>query len=188
MQTDRGRSEQKIALALGLALLTGTGACGREINTPVANDEVQSMEADYVVFGMVTFITTNGVREGRVEADTAYIYEETATANLHQMQIVFYDETGQEIATVTGLSGEMERDTDRMTARGDVVLLVHADSSRIESPEIHYDPQLDRIWSDSSTVRTLADGSVTSGTAFESDMTFENLRIENMRGGARRIF
>ena len=49
-------------------------------------------------------------------------------------------------------------------------------------------PEIDRIWSDSATVRTMQDGSVQSGTAFESDMSFENLRIENMRGGARRIF
>jgi hypothetical protein len=34
----------------------------------------------------------------------------------------------------------------------------------------------------------MQDGSVQSGTAFESDMSFENLRIENMRGGTRRIF
>ena len=39
-----------------------------------------------------------------------------------------------------------------------------------------------------STVRTMADGSAVTGTAFESDIAFENIRIQNMRGGARRIF
>ena len=75
-----------------------------------------------------------------------------------------------------------------MVARGDVVLEIHSDSSKIESQEIHYDPALDRIWSDSSTVRTMPDGSVSSGSAFESDMSFENVLIRNMRGGARRVF
>ena len=75
-----------------------------------------------------------------------------------------------------------------MVARGDVVLFIHTDSSTIESQEIYYEPDLDRIWSDSSTVRTMKDGSVTSGTAFESDMSFENLVIQNMRGGVRRVF
>ncbi len=75
-----------------------------------------------------------------------------------------------------------------MVARGDVVLLIHADSSTIESQEIHYDPNSDRIWSDSATVQTLRDGTVTSGTAFESDMSFERIEVMNPRGGARRVF
>lgn len=173
------------------ALIALTGAvvgCSEELNVPVADEALQSMEASYVAFGMVSFITANGVREGRIEADTAYIFEETGLANLHQMEIDFYDETGRERATVTGRSGEWNRETDRMVARGDVVLLVHADSSRIESAEIFYDPSLNRVWSDSSTVRTMRDGTVTSGSAFESDMSFENIRIENARGGIRRVF
>jgi LPS export ABC transporter protein LptC len=172
------------------ALLTVVGvlgACQREASTPVANEEVMSMEADYVQFGMVSYVTTNGVREGRVEADTAYVFKETSNVNLHQMTIVFYDEFGKERATVSGASGEWNIGTDQMVARGDVVLLVHSDSSKIESAEIHYDPSTQKIWSDSTTVRTEPNGTVTSGSAFESDMTFENVRIENARGGARRV-
>ena len=104
------------------------------------------------------------------------------------MEIVFYDEDGRDRATVTGRSGEWSWDTDRMVARGDVVLIVHADQSRLESQEIYYDPDLDRIWSDSATVQTLEDGTVTSGSSFESDMSFENVVIRDPRGGSRRIF
>lgn len=174
--------------ALMALVLCGSAACSTEINTPLAGDDIQAMAADYVVFGMVSFITTEGVRSGRVQADTAYIFEDTSSADLHQMQIVFYDEEGRESATVTGTSGEWSPESDRMVARGEVVLLIHADSSTIESPEIHYDAGLDKIWSDSTTVRTMADGSVVTGTAFESDIAFENIRIQNMRGGTRRIF
>lgn len=174
------------------ALLAATGvaaACSEELNTPVADETLQSMESDYVAFGMVSFITANGVREGRVEADTAYVFEDTGLANLHQMEIVFYEEeTGREQATVTGLAGEWNRETNRMVARGEVVLFLTADSSTIESQEIYYDPSLGRVWSDSTTVRTMKDGTVTSGTAFESDMSFENIRIANARGGIRRVF
>ncbi|MDX1495445.1 MAG: LPS export ABC transporter periplasmic protein LptC [Longimicrobiales bacterium] len=174
------------------ALLAATGvaaACSGDLNTPVADEELQSMEADYVAFGMVSFITANGVREGRVEADTAYVFEDTGLANLHQMNIVFYEEeTGREQATVTGLRGEWNRETNRMVARGDVLLFLNSDSSTIESEEIYYDPALGRVWSDSATVRTAKDGTVTSGSAFESDMSFENIRIENARGGIRRVF
>lgn len=174
-------------LAIGLVLLGATGACEREINTPVADAEVQAVEGP-VVFGMLSYVTDSGVREGRIEADTAFLFEETSSADLRQMTIVFYDEAGAETATVSGVQGEWNRETNLMVAKGDVVLLIHADSSRIESAELHYDPEADRIWSDSATTRTLADGSVTSGTAFESDMSFENIRIEGARGGLRRVF
>jgi LPS export ABC transporter protein LptC len=168
---------------VAVSLLAG---CGPEIATPVADPALQSMEADYVAFGMLSYVTANGVREGRVEADTAYIYDETSTALLKQMTIVFYDEYGAERATVTGADGEWTQTTNRMVARGDVVLLIHSDSSRIESQEIYYDQAIDKVWSDSTTVRTMKDGSVFSGTAFESDMTFENLSISSMRGGLPR--
>lgn len=162
-------------------------ACTEELSTPVADEEIQSVEGP-VVFGMASFVTANGVREGRVQADTAYLFEETGMAELHQMNITFYDETGRERATVTGTSGEWNRETNRMVARGDVELFIHADSSTLESQEIFYDPALDRIWSDSATTRTAKDGAVTTGTAFESDMSFENIRIENARGAIGRIF
>jgi LPS export ABC transporter protein LptC len=169
-----------------LAIAAGLAGCDREMTTPVADASTQSMEADYVAFGMLSYITANGVREGRVQADTSYIYEETSTALLKQMTIVFYDEYGAERATVTGTDGEWTQSTNRMVARGDVVLLIHSDSSRIESQEIYYDQAIDKVWSDSTTVRTMKDGSVFSGTAFESDMTFENLSIRSMRGGLPR--
>lgn len=178
-------------ISIRAAFLTAAvalGACGDDLNTPVADEQLQSMEADYVAFGMVSFVTANGIREGRVEADTAYIFEDTGLANLHQMNIVFFDETGRERATVEGVSGELNRETNRMVARGDVELFIHADSSTLESQEIYYDPELDRVWSDSTTTRIMKDGTVTSGTAFESDMSFENIRIENARGGVRRVF
>ncbi len=175
-------------LAIGILAVGSLTACSREISTPVADSELQAMEADYVAFGMVSFATTNGIREARIEADTAFIYEQTANAILKQMNIIFYDESGNERATVSGLSGDWNQETNRMVARGDVVLLIHSDSSTIESPEIYYDPGLEKIWSDSATVRSMKDGSVTSGSAFESDMSFENLTIRDMRGGARRVF
>lgn len=173
----------------GLLLVAGAmGACEQDLSTPVADTELRSMEASWVAYGMASFVTSEGVREARIEADTAFIFEDTGLANLHQMQIVFYDELGRPRATVTGQRGEWNRETDRMVARGEVDLFIHADSSTLESQEIFYDPQIDRIWSDSATVRTAKDGTVTSGTAFESDMSFERIRIENARGGARRIF
>ena len=101
-------------------------------------------------------------------------------------QQIFYDEAGAAKATVTGTAGEWDRNTDRMWAQGDVVLIVHADGRRIESAEIIYDPVENEIWSDSATVQTLANGRVTRGSSFRSDMDFTNVRITNIRGAIAR--
>ena len=172
---------------LALCAVTLLAACTDERVTPVASDFAQGIDAP-VVFGMVSFLTASGVREGRVEADTAYTFADSTKVDLRGMQVWFYDEEGRDRATVSGRTGEWNQETDLMVARGDVLLRVLTDGSRLESAEIHYDPENDRIWSDSATVRTLADGTVTSGTAFESDIEFTNVRVLNVRGGAGRIF
>jgi LPS export ABC transporter protein LptC len=180
----QSRSKRRLA---GLAALLALGACEQSQNTPVASEFMQGIDAP-VVFGMTSFITIEGVREGRVRADTAFTYEDSTKVDLRVMVVDFYDEAGRERATVSGRTGEWDQETNRMVARGDVVLRVHSDGSRLESAEIHYDPENERIWSDSATVRTLGDGSVTRGSAFESDMEFTNVVVRDPRGSAGRIF
>jgi LPS export ABC transporter protein LptC len=174
-------------VALGAAaLMLGVSACTEPTDATVAGGDLEDIAADNVIFGMVMFMSTNGVRQGHVEADTAYLFSDSSTAKLHQMRIVFYDDNGNEKATVTGTSGEWDQDSGRMTAWGDVLLEVHTDGRTIESSELNYDPQRDMVWSDSATVQTLANGTVTRGSAFESDMDFQNVRISNIRGAIGR--
>ena len=172
------------ALMVGVV---GAAACQQGGEIPVASEFMQGIDAP-IVFGMTSFITVDGVREGRIQADTAYMLPDSGKVDLRIMDVVFYDESGRERATVIGRTGEWYQETNYMVARGDVVLRVHTDSSRLESAEIHYDPDGERIWSDSATVRTLADGTVTRGSAFESDIEFENVVVRDPRGSAGRIF
>jgi len=173
------------ALAVAVVFL---GACGEEVNGPGgATDQMEALESP-IVFGMMAYMSTDGVRTGRVEADTAYTYADSTKVDLRRMTAIFFDEDGSERATVTGREGEWDQETNKMIARGDVVLLIHTDGSKIESAEINYDPSIDRVWSDSATVRTLADGGVQRGSSFESDIEFENIRIRDVRGSTGRVF
>lgn len=162
-------------------------ACDGPTDTPLASDELQGIKADLVNYGMVSYLTASGVREGRVQADTAYVFNDSSSVQLRGMRVVFYNEDGRERATVVADGGQLDQGTDRMLARGHVVLTIHGDGRRIESAELNYDPNLDRIWSDSATVLTRPDGSVTRGTSFESDLEFNNLRIANPRGAIGEI-
>jgi LPS export ABC transporter protein LptC len=174
-----------VLVAVVLPLVVG--GCEEPVDTPLAPPELLELGADFVQYGMTTFLTATGVREGRVEADTAYAFTDSSKVVLQGMRLIFYDEDGRPRATVTALGGELDERTDAMIARGDVVLRVHADGRVIETSELFYDPNRDRIWSDSTTVQTLGNGQVSRGTAFESDLEFRNVRIENIRGDIGEI-
>lgn len=178
------RKALTIVAAAGLAAV---GACQGPTDTPTVAADLEAMGADHMITGMVSFLSASGVREGRIEADTAYVYVDSATTSLRGMRLIFYTESGRPRATVTAESGELDDNTDRMVARGNVVLTVHQDGRRIESPELHYDPGRDRLWSDSATVQIMPDGSVTRGSSFESDLEFQNFRLANPRGSISGI-
>lgn len=179
------RIQQWMLWVGGMALLWVGAACTDTTQTPVADTELLELAADNVIFGMTSYLTVSGVREGEIQADTAFMFVDSAHVDLRGMRIVFHNEDGRPRATVTGTTGEWDQARDIMVARGDVLLLVHQDGREIRTEELHYDAFNERIWSDSTTVQTLPDGTVTRGSSFESDLTFTNIRIENIRGGAR---
>jgi len=176
---------------VGLAgLLSGVlllGGCGSQDDTPVVSPDLLEMDADGVIYGMSSVITVEGVREGMVRADTAYFYEDSANVELRQLSLTVYTEEGRERALVIAERGWLNLDTNEMVARGNAVLTVRPDNRIIESAELHYDPNEDRIWSDSATVQRY-EGTVSEGSSFESNLDFTNVLIRNMRtrGGAVR--
>jgi len=162
-------------------LLGGMSACTEPTNTPVASSDLQGIKADVVFYGMESYLTSQGVRQGRIQADTAYMYNDSSLIQVHGMHVVFYDTDGRQKATVTSARGELDRKSERMIARGNVVLVVAADGRKIESAELHYDPDLNRLWSDSATV--MYNGAdTTKGSSFQSDLEFKNVEIKNPRG------
>lgn len=176
------------ASALATCLLGATlVACQGPTDATDSAGDLAGIEADNVIFGMVSYLTSKGVRQGKIDADTAYIYNDSSSIQLEGMHVTFYAEDGTERAVVVAERGELDQVSDRMVARGNVVLTIHQDGRKIESPELRYDPNRDRIWSDSTTVMTMADGRVTRGTAFESDLSFENVTVANPRGAIGEI-
>jgi hypothetical protein len=68
-----------------------------------------------------------------------------------------------------------------------VILVITEGNKRVESEELHYDPNGDRIWSDSATTM-IEPGRVSEGLGFESDLNFRRTvvgpgSIRNTGGG-----
>jgi LPS export ABC transporter protein LptC len=63
--------------------------------------------ADQVLEGFSHYVTNDGVRRSRVEADTAFYYEPTQITELHNIKVVFFDIKGAEGSTLTAKKGDV---------------------------------------------------------------------------------
>lgn len=159
-----------------LSLLSG--GCGEEDTTPIASPELLESGAQSVIYLMVTEISVNGIREGRVEADTAYLYPDSSLYSLRNPVLVLFDEQGIERARVISRRGRFNFATKELVARGDVVLTIREGDRQVETQELNYDPNGDRIWSDSTSV--MREGNtVTRGESFRSDLDFRRAEVVN---------
>lgn len=184
---DMGRSDMArpwrlvLALALGAA---GVGGCEPALDAPQADEGLVSIVADAVLFDMVDYLTADGIRSGVIRADTAYVYNDSSQIRMWGVEMTLFHDDGTERAHMTSERGILHQESERMEARGNVVLVMNRGLQRVESAELYYDPGRDRIWSDSNSVFTREGGRVTRGTCFESDLDFENFTVCNIRGAA----
>ena len=175
---------------LGAQVLTSVlllAACTDSPPMMVVDPELEALAADYILMGVTTNVTRDGIREFVVSADTALTYlDSTVVFFRGNVTLTAYNEdVGTEKAIVTSDRGRLDQGTNEMWAEGNAVLLIQADGRRIESYELKYRPDDDQIRSDSATVMYDGD-SVVEGTSFTSDLNFERLIILNgrTRGGA----
>lgn len=167
-------------------LVLGGVACDAPESGPVVAAELLETQADNVLFSMTHYMTHDGVREGLLEADTAYTWQDSSAISLRNLRLVVFDDFGGQRAVVTARSGRLDPETRQMFAEGNVVLTVTEGGRIVESEELNYDPVSNRIWSDVATV-SREGNRVIEGTGFDSDTEFTNVRVRNARtrGGVR---
>lgn len=162
---------------------TGFAACnegGAKPNTVVAASD----SADQVLYGFVHYLTRDGVREGQVEADTAFFYDPTQTTVLKRMRLVFIDSAGNENATITSRTGTYKWQTGNMTADGDVVLRSN-DGRVLKTEQLQYDAAKKELTTDLFfTFDQKAEH--LQGEGFRSDLHFEHIVVNKPRGESEK--
>ena len=154
--------------------------CETQAEPPVASGEVASMDADQVMFGVEYFVTGNGVVRGVLRSDTAFMYEDSALVRVRPVNLTLYGEQGDTAGVVTARSGLLNTRTQVMVANGDVVVQ-EVGGDRIETDELHFDPNRDRVWSEVATT-IHRDGTELRGSGFTSNTQLTDTRIETPRG------
>ena len=169
----RGEGIGQVAV-IALSLLSG--ACTDETTTPVASPPLLETGADMVIQGLRHVVTLEGVREAEVFADSAFFYRDSSIYHLVEPELFLFSASGAQRARVTARRGRFNPTTQELLATGGVILLITEGDKRVESEELNYDPNGDRIWSDSATTM-VEPGRVTEGLGFESDLNFRRAEV-----------
>ncbi len=159
--------------------LAGAG-CDKPSTEVVASPAAQAMRADQVMFGVQQFITQDGIRRGVMNADTAYVFEDSGKIEVRKVKLNLFSETGKSSADLTSKAGTLDTRTQAMIARGNVVLTT-ADGRKINTEELHYDPNAHRVWSNVTTSMAQNGGPLT-GDGFTADDQMRNIQITRPRG------
>jgi LPS export ABC transporter protein LptC len=175
LYSDRTRRPQLAVAALALLVIAGLAAC-QDGSEAVAGSGFRSLPADQVVFQLETDIKDLGVLRARLHADTAHIWEDEAHTLMFPLDLKLYDDNGGEAAHLTANEGELDSRTNKMVARGNVILVTTDGNRRILTEELHYDPRTKRIWSDVHTVIYEGD-SRAEGEGFQADDQLSTVEI-----------
>jgi len=155
-------------------------ACSQK-PTPTGAD-FQQIPADMIMVGMTQNMTSNGLRRARLMGDTAYVFDDSSKVKVKGVNLTIYNEQGEESAHLTSRAGDFNTQNQGMIARGHVILITTgATARRIETEELHYDPDTHKIWSNVSTLM-VEGGSRITGDGFTADDKFENVSVSHPQG------
>jgi len=113
------------------------------------------------------------------------VFEDSAKVLMFPVDLLLYNAEGANTGHLTASEGLLDTRTNKMIARGEVVLITTEGARRIETEELHYDPVDGRIWSEVRTVMHEGETRL-EGEGFEADEGMRNIEVfkaigENIR-------
>ena len=161
------------AVAIGMMVV---GGCGDEGPTPASDAPAVFVEgADQVMVGVDNNITRDGIRNARLEADTAFTFEAVARLDLRNVRLTFFGELGDTLGVLDGREAEYHLETGNVKIRGNVEVSLTS-GERLEAPVVEYLSQLNEVRADSGYVLTYPDGTVDRGSYLVQDLTTDERR------------
>jgi LPS export ABC transporter protein LptC len=168
-------------IAVAAAICPAITAC----TAPSATEATHyvSLPADQVMYGMEHNMSNGGIRTALLKADTALMYNDSSAVQLRVVDLDVFDEQGAVRAELTSRSGELDQRTNKMVARGNVVLVVAGPNAQtVYTEELHYDPDQKQVWSDVKTRRVFPDGRENTADSFRADDQFKNITLKGVTG------
>ena len=164
--------------ALAVLSVVSCEETGAKPTTTVAGSD----SADQILEGFSHYVTNDGIRRSRVEADTAFFYENTQITHLRRIRVVFFDVRGEEGSTLTAKTGTYRWQDGSMEADGSV-LVVAPDGRRLQTETLKYDNATNTISTDQHFSFDRGTEHL-EGNSFRSDPDFKNVVTDRPRGVA----
>lgn len=162
-----------LTVALGGAI--AMAACNGAEEQPGSVD-LGTFDADQVLYGVERNLGVEGVREARLQADSLFMWEDSAHVHIEGLRLTVFSPEGRPRATINAARGRLTTGSAELTAYGDAVLVVAEENREIRSQELRFAPDTDRIWTDSTFTMIVDDCSV-SGTRLDADMSFSRWQV-----------
>ena len=173
----------RVLLALSLTAASAGCSAGTD-EGPIS--ELDEVAAENVLYGTSRTLTRNGIQEGLLEADSIHMWRDSTHSRVYGLTLFLYDERGREKGRVTADGGRLSTLRAELWAFGSALLSVPADelneAREIEADELHFELDRDRIWT-RVPVRMMRGGCEVTGDGFDTDLSFNDLRIESPREG-----
>lgn len=150
--------------------------CGREEPRGKAVQRDKPLP-DQVISDFRITETVSGKKEWKMAASKAYIYDSRGLLETEDMEVEFFDEEGRVKSTLVADRGVINRGTDDMEARGNVVVTSNSGVT-LETETLLWLSKTRKIVSEDS-VRVVRGGDVLTGVGFRGDPdlgSFEILR------------
>lgn len=179
------RPHQGAAAAAGTAAVGWALAFAGGCSTPpgeAAPAEPEAAPADHTTVRVERYFSRDGLMQAKLEADTLFMWDDSAHARVKGLVLVVYNQGGGRRARVTADEGRMGTMTDELQATGSAVLSIPSEEREVRSAELWFALERDSVWSDSSVVM-LDRGCRVEGDGFGSDLAFDNLVIRGTRAG-----
>lgn len=169
------------ALGSALAGLVVLGGCDSDAASGAGPTDPDAITADQVVYGVRQNMSTDGIREAILDADSMFMWQDSSHVHIMGLRLTVFDEVGARRATIEALRGRLNEASTELTAQGDVLLTIAEGDREVRSQELKFAPETDRIWTDSAVVMRSGD-CVVEGTRLQADMAFEDVRVWGTSG------
>lgn len=146
-------------------------SCGEGEELPGGTAPAVFVEGvDQVMVGVENYITSDGLRRARLDADTAFTYERAGRLELRVVTMTFFAEAGDTLGVLKGQSADYDLESGAVSVRGDVEVVLSS-GERLEAPLLDYVPQANEVRADSGYVLYYPNGTVDRGDYAVLDLT-----------------
>ena len=171
-----------MALIALVAALIGAGACKKPPTPITTTRNPLADSADQVLSGVEFLLTAGGVQQGKLEADSGFMFENSTRIELRHVHTDFFTKTGDQTGTLTSREGTYLKAQGSLEARDSVVVVSTDGRRRLTTPQLRYDERTNLITTDSAYTLT-QEGQVHRGIGFATDPDFRRFECKSACSG-----